>query len=222
DPETSDDQGIFALRDQGDVSPVAFGDLKLIRTEEYTDGTDTFRRFHQPDLANFAWNDKGFWVRLRPVSVLSSKERVIGPLVIDAGVLVVSTFAPGGATEPCAPAGHSHLYRIDLASGFSRGAFGTEGGTTIAVGVGPGTVGGFAPLYEPADTGAEQIQSISRPDLDRMLSSPRYRVASEAGSVQPAATGTCMHAGLRVDGSVARVATNCAGLMPLRSWRPMK
>jgi len=31
-----------------------------------------------------------------------------------------------------------------------------------------------------------------------------------------------MHAGLRVDGSVARVETNCAGLMPLRSWRPMK
>jgi hypothetical protein len=55
-----------------------------------------------------------------------------------------------------------------------------------------------------------------------MLANPRFRIAGEGGPVRQATTGTCLHAGLRIDGSVVRVETNCAGLMPLRSWRPMK
>lgn len=222
DPENSDDQGIFVLRDQGQASSIAFGDLELIRTEEYTDGTDTFRRLHQPDLENLDWKDKGFWVRLRPLSAAFSRERVIGPLFLDGGMLVVSTFSPEGAAGPCAPAGHSYLYRIDLAGGLSRGAFGGE--TALAIGrrVEPGTTGGFAPLYQPADTGSLLAHSMAAADLEAMLANPRYQIAGDGGPVQHGPTGTCMHAGLRVDGSVARVATNCAGLMPLRSWRPMK
>ena len=222
DPANSDDQGIFVLRDQGQAPSIPFGDVELVRTEEYTDGTDYFRRLHRPDLANFDWNDKGFWVRLRPLSVASSKERVIGPLFLDGGMLVVSTFSPEGPAEPCAPAGRSHLYRIDLAGGFTRGAFGVQTGVTIGRRVEPGTTGGFAPLYQPADTGSVLVHSISASDLETMLSNPRYRVAGDGGPVRQATTGACMHAGLRIDGSVVRVETNCAGLMPLRSWRPMK
>jgi type IV pilus assembly protein PilY1 len=222
DPANSDDQGIFVLRDQGQVPSIPLGDVELVRTEEYTDGTDYFRRLHRPDLANFDSNDKGFWVRLRPLSVASSKERVIGPLFLDGGMLVVSTFSPEGPAEPCAPAGRSHLYRIDLAGGFTRGAFGAETGITIGRRVEPGTTGGFAPLYQPADTGSVLVHSISASDLETMLSNPRYRVAGDGGPVRQATSGACMHAGLRIDGSVVRVETNCAGLMPLRSWRPMK
>jgi type IV pilus assembly protein PilY1 len=222
DPANSDDQGIFVLRDQGRAAPIPFGDVELVRTEEYTDGTDHFRRLHRPDLANFDWTDKGFWVRLRPLSVSSSKERVIGPLFLDGGMLVVSTFSPEGAAGPCAPAGRSHLYRIDLAGGFTRGAFGAEAAVTIGRRFEPGTTGGFAPLYQPADTGPVRAHSVSTSDLEAMLANPRYRVAGDGAPVRQGAAGTCMHAGLRIDGSVARVETNCAGLMPLRSWRPMK
>lgn len=222
DPANSDDQGIFVLRDQGQVSSIPFADVELVRTEEYTDGTDHFRRLHRPDLANFDWNDKGFWVRFRPLSASSSKERVIGPLFLDGGMLVVSTFTPEDTTAPCAPAGRSNLYRIDLAGGFTRGAFGAEPGATIGRRFDPGTTGGFVPLYQPADTGSVLVHSLSASDLETMLANPRYRVAGDGGLVQPGTTGTCMHAGLRIDGSVVRVETNCAGLMPLRSWRPMK
>ena len=222
DPANSDDQGIFVLRDQGQVPSIPFGDVELVRTEEYTDGTDYFRRLHRPDLAKFGSNDKGFWVRLRPLSVASSKERVIGPLFLDGGILVVSTFSPEEPAEPCASAGRSYLYRIDLAGGFTRGAFGAETGITIGRRVEPGTTGGFAPLYQPADTGSVLVHSISASDLETMLSNPRYRVAGDGGPVRQATSGACMHAGLRIDGSVVRVETNCAGLMPLRSWRPMK
>ena len=222
DPGSSDDQGIFVLRDQGQASSISFGDLELIRTEEYSDGTDTFRRLYTPDLANVDRNDKGFWVRLRPLFAASSRERVIGPLFLDGGMLVVTTFSPEVPPGPCAPAGYSYLYRIDLTGGFSRGAFGAETGITIGRRVEPGTTGGFAPLYQPADTDSVLAHSMAASDLETMLANPRYRIAGDGGSVQHAPTGTCMHAGLRIDGSVARVATKCAGLMPLRSWRPMK
>jgi type IV pilus assembly protein PilY1 len=222
DPANSDDQGIFVLRDQGHASSIPFGDVALVRTEDHSNGTDHYRRLHRPDLANFDWNDQGFWVRLRPLFASTSQERVIGPLFLDGGMLVVSTFSPGAATEPCAPAGHSYLYRIDLAGGFTRGAFGAETGGTIGRRFEPGTTGGFAPLYQPAETGSVLVHSLSASDLETMLANPRYRIPGEGGTVQQGATGTCMHAGLRVDGSVARVETNCAGLMPLRSWRPMK
>jgi len=222
DPANSDDQGIFVLRDQGQASSIPFAGLELVRTEDYTDGTNHYRRLHRPDLANFDRTDPGFWVRLRPLSSSSSKERVIGPLFLDGGMLVVSTFSPEGTTAPCSPAGHSYLYRIDLAGGFARGAFGAEAGATIGRRFEPGTTGGFAPLYQPADTGAVLVHGISAPDLETMLANPRYRIPGDGGPVQQGSTGTCMHAGLRIDGSVARVETNCAGLMPLRSWRPMK
>ncbi len=222
DAANSDDQGIFVLRDQGQASSIPFGDVALVRTEDYSDGTDHYRRLHRPDLATLDWNEQGFWVRLRPLSASSSRERVIGPLFLDGGMLVVSTFSPAPAAEPCAPAGHSYLYRIDLAGGFTRGAFGTEAGVTIGRRFEPGTTGGFAPLHQPADTGSTLVHSLSVSDLETMLANPRYRIPGDGGPAQQAARGTCMHAGLRVDGSVARVETNCAGLMPLRSWRPMK
>jgi type IV pilus assembly protein PilY1 len=222
DPENSDDQGIYVLRDQGQVPPIPFGDVRLVRIEEYTVGTEYFRRLHRPDLANLDGNGKGFWVRLRPLSVASSKERVTAPLFLDGGMLVVSTFSPEGAAEPCAPAGRSYLYRIDLAGGFTRGAFGAETGVTIGRRFEPGTMGGFVPLYQPADTGSVLVHSISASELETMLANPRYRVDGDSGPVRQSATGACLHAGLRIDGSVARVDTNCAGLMPLRSWRPMK
>ena len=55
-----------------------------------------------------------------------------------------------------------------------------------------------------------------------MLASPVHRLSSDGGSVQRSSAGSCLHAGVRVDGSVVQIETRCAGLMPLRAWRPMK
>jgi hypothetical protein len=32
----------------------------------------------------------------------------------------------------------------------------------------------------------------------------------------------CSNVGLRVDGTVASIQTNCVGLMPVRAWRPLR
>jgi len=221
DPSDTDDQGIFAIWDKGQLAPIVFSDVEMIRTDEYTSGPDTFRRLYAPDLNNFDWNDKGFWVRLRPRTAGSNGERVIAPLILDGGMLVATTFAPENGTDPCIPGGSSYLYRMDLAGGFTQGAFGTEGATTIGRRVNPGTVGGLVPVYQPIDPGATVVNAMSASDVTTMLSSPKYRMSGNQ-PVQQGATGTCVHAGLRVDGTVARIPTNCAGMMPLRAWRPMK
>ncbi|MGB3428578.1 MAG: PilC/PilY family type IV pilus protein [Burkholderiaceae bacterium] len=221
DPGNAEDQGIFAIWDKGQLAPIAFGAVEQIQTEEYTSGSETFRRLYTPDLANFDWNDKGFWVRLRPRLTSSNGERVIAPLILDGGMLVVSTFAPENGTDPCIPGGSSYLYRIDLAGGFTQGAFGAEGATTIGRRVNPGTVGGLVPVYQPVDPGPTVVDAMDASAVTTMLSNPKYRMSGNR-PVQQGATGTCVHAGLRVDGTVARIPTNCAGLMPLRSWRPMR
>jgi type IV pilus assembly protein PilY1 len=221
DPANTDDQGIFAIWDKGQITPIAFSDVQLIQSEEYTSGGETYRNLYAPDLAAFDWNDKGFWVRLRPRLASSNGERVIAPLVLDGGMLVVTTFAPESGTDACIPGGSSYLYRIDLAGGFTQGAFGSLGATTIGRRVNPGTVGGLVPLYQPVDPGSTITNSMTADDVKTMLSNPKYRMSGNQ-PVQQGGTGTCVHAGLRVDGTVARIPTNCAGLMPLRAWRPMR
>jgi type IV pilus assembly protein PilY1 len=221
DPANTDDQGIFAIWDKGQVTPIAFSDVARIQTEEYVSGSETYRRLYTPDLTNFDWNDKGFWVQLRPRLSSGNGERVIAPLILDGGMLVVSTFAPESGTDPCIPGGSSYLYRIDLAGGFTQGAFGAEGATTIGRRVNPGTVGGLVPVYQPIDPGPSVVNAMTATEVTTMLSSPKYRKPGNQ-PVQQGPTGTCVHAGLRVDGTVARIPTNCAGMMPLRSWRPMR
>jgi type IV pilus assembly protein PilY1 len=212
------DQGIFVLWDKGQAAPIGFSDIALIRTEEYSTAAGTFRRLRADDLATFDWNRKGFWVRLRPEAQASSGERVVAPLILDGGTLVVSTFAPDGGAGRCGPSGASQLYRIDLAGGFTRGAFGTEGGPTIGRRVEP-TLGGYTPLYQSSEPVSDPVRSLSLPELEAMLARSIARISEG----EPASTsGTCLHAALTIDGSAAKVATNCAGVMPMRAWRPMK
>jgi type IV pilus assembly protein PilY1 len=225
DPFDTDDQGIFVLRDAGGVAPIAFGDLELIRTESYTNGVDAYRRLFRSDLANYDARDQGFWVRLRPFADVASGERVISPLAVDGGVLVATTYAPGDAPadapDACAPAGASYVYRIDLTTGFSRAAFTGADGTTVAR-RGDAITTAFVPLHWPAEPAGAAVSAISAGELASMLGAAVHRLSPDDGSVQRTSAGSCLHAGARLDGSVVRIETRCAGLMPLRAWRPMK
>ena len=230
DPANTDDQGIFLIWDKGQTTPITFASVEQIRMQEYTSGADTFKRLVANDLANFDWNDNGFWIRLRkaptpiglPDNIASNGERVIAPLILDAGMLVVTTFSPENGTDPCIPGGSSYLYRLDLSGPFQRGAFGAEGAATVGYRVNPGTVGGLVPVYQPVDPGATVVESMTAADVTTMLASPKYRMGGGTQPQQQGGFGACVHAGLRVDGTVARIPTNCAGMMPLRSWRPMR
>ena len=54
---------------------------------------------------------------------------------------------------------------------------------------------------------------MSAADVKTMLANPKYRQSGGRAERQ-GATGTCAHVGLKVDGTVARIPTACAGLVP--------
>jgi hypothetical protein len=58
-------------------------------------------------------------------------------------------------------------------------------------------------------------------DVKTMMQNPKFRSTSGTAKSITAA-GVCAHVGLRVDGTVARIPTACAGLLPLRSWQPVR
>jgi type IV pilus assembly protein PilY1 len=222
DPADRNDQGIFAIWDKGQVAPVSFGTVERLTLQEFVSAGETFRRLDATDLARFDWNDNGFWIQLRPPAVGSNGERVIAPLLIDAGMLVVTSFAPESGTDRCVPGGSSFLYRLDLAGGFSSGAFGALGGAVIGRKVSPGVYGGLSPVYEPVNYGATVNHSMTAADVKTMLSSPKYRISGSGQATDQGATGTCTHVGLHVTSTWARIPTNCSGILPLRAWRPLR
>lgn len=225
DPVDNNDQAIYAIWDRGQLDPIANLDVPQIRVDQYTSGSEVFRRLNATDLAtyNSTSTAKGFSIRLRPDSVAAGTEgeRIIAPMILDAGVLVATSFAPQSGGDRCIPGGTSFLYRIDLAGAFSRGSFGTEGAVTIGRRVNPGSVGSLTPVYTPVDPGVTIVENISAGTLDTMMTAPKYRMPGTQ-PIQQGPVGTCLHVGLDVSGGVARIPTNCVGLMPLRAWRPFR
>jgi type IV pilus assembly protein PilY1 len=215
------DQGLFVVWDKGQLAPIALGDLEMLRLEEYTVGSDVYRRLRAADLAQYDWNDKGFWIRLRPHMAAANGERIIAPMIVDLGVLSVTSYAPESGTDPCIPGGTSFLYRIDLAGGFKNGSFGNEGATTVGLQLRPGTASAMMPLHEPVDYGPGVVETMSAAEVKTMLSTPKYRL-SGGTAVNLDGVGPCVNVGLRVDGTFARIPVNCAGTLPMRTWRPVR
>lgn len=223
DPTDDNDQGIFALWDKGQLSNISSGAVPVIKVEEYASGGETFKRLDATDLATYRTTTtaQGFHIRLRPAASATSQERIIAPLILDAGVLVATSFTPEAAADRCIPGGTSYLYRVDLAGGFTRGSFGTEGAITIGRKVSPGTVGSLTPVYTPVDPGTTLVHEMDSSKITDMLTDPKYRMSGTTPT-QQTPSGACLHVGLNVGGGVARIPTNCVGLLPLRAWRPFR
>lgn len=220
DPADTTEQGIYVIWDKpGDTAPVPNAKVEKIRLEEFVSGGETYRRFKATDLANYDWNDRGFWVPLRNDSAALDGERIVAPMILDAGVLSVTSYSPEAGTDLCVPGGTSFLYRIDLAGGFTRGSYAGQPPTVVGRRFAPGTTSAMPPVYELGAAGPS-IHSMSTADVKTMISNPKYR-----GTGTPVAQDTgndCSNVGLRVDGTVASIKTECVGLMPVRAWRPLR
>jgi type IV pilus assembly protein PilY1 len=234
DPADTQVQAIYALWDKGKVAPIVKANLQQIALEEFLVDDDlnpatpdaTYRRLKAADVAAFDWNDDGFYIPLiNSLGGTAEGERVLVAPILDAGVLAITTYAPTTATDQCIPGGVSYLYRINLAGGLSSSSFLDSGGNLIANAGGrriqPGLVSSAPPLHEPVAASGTVIDSMTAADVKTMMQNPKYSITSGRATSNTAA-GICAHVGLRVDGTVARIPTACAGLLPLRSWRPVR
>jgi hypothetical protein len=136
-------------------------------------------------------------------------------------VLSVTSYAPENGADPCIPGGTSFLYKIDLTSAFKNGSFGSEGAATIGLQLRPGTASAMMPLHEPVDYGATIVETMDQAQLKTMLSQPKYQFSGNRATNLDG-TGSCTNVGLRVDGTFARIPTNCGGQLPIRTWRPLR
>ena len=219
------------LWDKGQIPTITKPSLKRIRlqdapwdvdgnvmTPDVADGT--FRRLNAADLAAYDWTQEGFYIPLTLGT--PDGERILSAGFLDAGVLSFTSFAQQSAgTDLCTPGGTSHVYRFNLAGGLGEAGFLGVSGPVVGKRVQPGLVSAAPPLYEPLAGGGPIVDNMSDSDVKTMLQTPKYNMkAGRAVAVGP--TGTCAHVGIKVDGTMARIPTKCAGLMPLRTWRPVR
>ena len=112
---------------------------------------------------------------------------------------------------------HFTVYRFNLIGGLSEAGFLGVTGPVVGRRVQPGLVSAAPPIYTPVTPVGPMVDSMTAADVKTMMQNPKYR-QSGGRAVAQGATGTCAHVGLRVDGTLARIPTACAGLMPLRAW----
>ena len=215
-------QAIYVVWDKGQVPTIPKASMQSIRMANVTFAGQTFRELNGGDLAAYDWTTEGFYIPLNAGGAADG-ERILAPGVLDAGVLSFTSFAQQSAgTDLCTPGGTSHVYRLNLIGGLAEAGFLGVTGAVVGRRIQPGLVSTAPPIYEPLAVTGTPIDSMSAADVKAMLANPKYRRQPSGRAIQQGATGTCAHVGLKVDGTVARIPTACAGLIPLRTWRPVR
>jgi type IV pilus assembly protein PilY1 len=222
-------QSVYVLWDKGQIPTILKTSLQSIALQDAPwdhDGnvmtppiaTGDFRQLKPADLAAYDWTVEGFYIPLKLEFGPAEGERILSAGILDAGVLSFTSFQQQNAgTDLCTPGGTSHVYRFNLIGGLGEAGFLGVTGPVVGRRVQPGLVSSAPPIYEPVTPAGPLVDSMTQADVQAMMKNPKY-VQSGARAVLQGATGTCAHVGLRVDGTLARIPTACAGLVPLRAW----
>jgi type IV pilus assembly protein PilY1 len=231
DPADVQLQTFYALRDTGQKPPIyksAPNHMKKLRIDQVdasgvVSPVGQYRKIRAADLASLDWNlNKGWYINLRREGGAADGERIIAPPILDAGILSVTSYVATTLGDECRPGANSYLYRFDLANDFERTSFlGVTDNRVVGKLIETGSVGGLSPVYEQIAAPGPLADTMAESDLTTLLGTPKYQMSGNK-AVQQGAVGQCTHVGLRVDGSMAAVPTQCAGLMPLRVWRPIR
>jgi Tfp pilus tip-associated adhesin PilY1 len=222
-------QSLYVVWDKGQIPTIPKASLKTIKLEDapwdhdsnpvtpnVADGT--FRRLNAADLAAYDWTKEGFYVDLKLTPGPAEGERILSAGFLDAGVLSFTSFQQQNAgTDLCTPGGTSHVYRFNLIGGLGEAGFLGQTGPIVGRRVQPGLVSAAPPIYDPVPPPGSTVDTMTAADATTMMKNPKY-LQKGGRAVNQSAGGTCAHIGLKVDGTVARIPTTCAGLMPLRSW----
>ena len=233
DQISTQQQAVYVLWDKGQVPTITKASLQSIALQDAPWDHDNnvmtpdiangeFRRLKASDLAAYDWTREGFYIPLKLELGPLEGERILSAGIFDAGVLTFTSFQQQEAgTDLCTPGGTSHVYRFNLIGGLGEAGFLGVSGPVVGRRVQPGLVSAAPPIYEPVAPSGTTMESMTAAEATAMMKSPKYKQQS-GRAVQQGATGTCAHIGLKVDGTMARIPTACAGLMPLRTWRPVR
>ena len=222
-------QSVYVVWDKGQIPTIPKANLQSIALQDAPwdhDGNiatapvadGTFRQLKGTDLAAYDWTKEGFYIPLKLEFGPAEGERILSAGILDAGVLSFTSFQQQNAgTDLCTPGGTSHVYRFNLIGGLGEAGFLGVTGPVVAKRVQPGLVSAAPPIYEPVTPVGPVADSLNAADTKTMMQTPKY-LKQGGRAVHQFAEGTCAHVGLKVDGTLARIPTACAGLVPLRAW----
>ena len=222
-------QSVYVVWDKGQIPTIPKANLQSIALQDAPwdhDGNiatapvadGTFRQLKGTDLAAYDWTKEGFYIPLKLEFGPAEGERILSAGILDAGVLSFTSFQQQNAgTDLCTPGGTSHVYRFNLIGGLGEAGFLGVTGPVVAKRVQPGLVSAAPPIYEPVTPVGAVADSLNAADTKTMMQTPKY-LKQGGRAVLQGAVGTCAHVGLKVDGTLARIPTACAGLVPLRAW----
>lgn len=224
-------QAVYVLWDKGQIPTIPKASLQSIALEDAPWDNDgdgpsgtpyvadgTFRRLKAADLAAYDWTVEGFYIPLKFEFGPAEGERILSAGILDAGVLTFTSFQQQNAgTDLCTPGGTSHVYRFNLIGGLGQAGFLGVTGPVVGKRIQPGLVSAAPPIYEPVTPIGPTVDSMTQAETTAMMKNPKYKQQS-GRAVTQGAVGTCAHVGLKVDGTLARIPTACAGLTPLRAW----
>lgn len=222
-------QSVYVLWDKGQIPTIPKASLRSIALEDAPWDNDgniltpnvadgTFRRLNAADLAAYDWTVEGFYIPLKLATGPAEGERILSPGILDAGVLSFTSFQQQtGGTDLCTPGGTSHVYRFNLIGGLGEAGFLGVTGPVVGKRVQPGLVSAAPPIYQPVTPVGPMVDSMDAAATKAMMQTPKYKQLG-GRAVNQTASGTCAHVGLKVDGTLARIPTACAGLIPLRAW----
>ncbi|MEP6608631.1 MAG: PilC/PilY family type IV pilus protein, partial [Burkholderiaceae bacterium] len=222
-------QSVYVLWDKGQIPTIPKASLQMINlqdapwdndgnifTPDAADGT--FRRLKAADLAAYDWTREGFYIPLKFEFGPAEGERILSAGILDAGVLTFTSFQQQNAgTDLCTPGGTSHVYRFNLIGGLGEAGFLGVSGPVVGKRIQPGLVSAAPPIYDPVAPSGSVVETMTQAEVKAMMQNPKYRQSGGRAAIQ-GAVGTCAHVGLKVDGTLARIPTACAGLVPLRAW----
>ena len=229
DQISTQQQAVYVLWDKGQIPTITKASLKSIALEDapwdHDNNTLTpnvangeFRRLKAADLAAYDWTKEGFYIPLKFELGPNEGERILSAGILDAGVLTFTSFQQQNAgADLCTPGGTSHVYRFNLIGGLGEAGFLGVSGPVVGRRVQPGLVSAAPPIYEPVTPTGPIVDSMTQADAKSMMQNPKYKQTG-GRAVNQTAAGTCAHVGLKVDGTLARIPTACAGLTPLRAW----
>jgi len=154
DPLDKSVQSLYVFRDDG-VAEVKTGkdlnrsSLLSLTLEEVTVGTNFFRNIKAADFTKLKTNTlPGFFFDLVADKKAADGERIIAPMVMDAGCAVTVDVLADLVGRPVHPGGVSQLCRIDLAAVHAVGLL-RPGRDSVCIRVDPGTVGGLVRCTKP-------------------------------------------------------------------------
>ena len=211
DQTSTEVQSIYALWIKpGDKAPIAPADLQAFGLAEATQNNVVTRTL--TGTGGFSWKTKRGWYFDLVANNQKVGERVIADPIVQRGALIMTSFQPTTAGNPCEGGGTSYLYIIPMDASISA-----IDGTQIN-----GVVSSMAPLLSDLSVAAPPAMTMDRADAGAGLNDANFTRQSDGSVSINNRSLDCVNLYNQTNVQTGAVDKMCNYKYPVRVWRPIR